>query len=973
MRADWPTLCGMKNDMTDREPGMPDELAGATDEWFTRHVDGGSLAGVIAPDTGRSAMLRKVVACSPYAAEMIARRPELLSELIDAGRLDRSSADVELLTLFAAAVTDNPTESDVERQLRHLRHRELIRIIWRDLGGVAGVQETLADLSAVADAAICAAIAWARVELESRYGRPQTASGAPAAIVVLGMGKLGGRELNFSSDVDLVFGFTEHGETDGTRPTSNEEFFRALARRVIGLLSKKTSDGFVYRVDTRLRPFGDSGPLAVSLPALETYLSQHGRDWERYAYVKARVINDWDGAGEFYDQVLRPFVYRRYLDYGVFSSLRDMKAMIEAEVRRKEFRDNIKLGRGGIREIEFIVQTLQLVRGGTIPELRERGLLRALGRLVRPGCLSADAAATLREAYEFLRLFENRLQAINDRQTHDVPADPTSRSRLALAMGTSGWEPLAEKLALRRDAVAEQFRNIVLNGDEEPNETDHADDDVARAFADPESVKALTAVLADLGYTDPAAAVGRLNAFRDSGFYLRLDEAGRQRLNTLMPRVIAESARQTDALTALVGVLTIIESIGRRSAYFSLLTENPGALERLVSLCSMSGMLVTQIAAHPLLLDELLDRRIFAEPPTREGLAADLADRLPAELLDDPEASRMALRNFKQAATFRIAVTDLSGALPLMKVSDRLTDIAEITLAGALDLAWHELTRQYGVPGCVDDGSHRAARFAIVGYGKLGGLELGYGSDLDIIFLHDSKGTEQCTDGDKSVDNAVFFVRLAQRIIHILTMSTSTGPLYEVDTRLRPNGKSGLLVATLSAFGRYQREQAWTWEHQALLRSRPVAGDATLQGAFAELRRSVLAEDVHRESLRDDVVKMREKMRAELNQGTDELFDLKQGAGGVTDIEFIVQYLVLRDAARAPDLTFWSDNIRQLEALSDAGVLTPDEAAQLAAGYREFRGHMHRLALAGQPRLMPRNEIEDSAGRTRAIWQQVFA
>ncbi len=966
----------MNNDTTGREPGIPDELVAATDDWFAQQVDGAPIVATVAADATRSVMLRKVVACSPYAAEMIARRPELLSELIDAGRLDRPSGDGELLALFTVAAADGPAAAEFERRLRHLRHRELVRIIWRDLDGAAGVQETLVDLSAVADAAICASIAWARAGLETRYGCPRAANGEAAEIVVLGMGKLGGRELNFSSDVDLVICFTEHGDTDGPRPTSNEEFFRALARRVISLLSKKTSDGFVYRVDTRLRPFGDSGPLAVSLPALETYLSQHGRDWERYAYVKARVINDWGGADDFYAQVLRPFVYRRYLDYGVFSSLRDMKAMIEAEVRRKEFRDNVKLGRGGIREIEFIVQTLQLVRGGTIPELRERGLLAALGRLVRPGCLTAEAAATLRDAYEFLRLFENRLQAINDRQTHDVPADRTSRSRLALAMGVAGWEPLAQLLAGWRDAVAAQFRSIVLRGDDEPADDDGADDEAARAFdrafANRESAEEFSGVLADLGYADPVAAAAKLNAFKDSGFYMRLDEAGRQRLDTLMPRVVAEAARQTDALTALVGALAIIESIGRRSAYFSLLNENPGALERLVSLCSMSGMLVTQIASHPLLLDELLDQRIFAEPPTRADIEADLADRLPGEILDDPEASRMALRNFKQATTFRVAVADLSGALPLMKVSDRLTDIAEIVLAGAIDLARHELIRQYGVPGCDVDGQRRAARFAIVAYGKLGGLELGYGSDLDIIFLHDSEGAEQCTDGEKSVDNAVFFVRLAQRIIHILTMSTTTGPLYEVDTRLRPNGKAGLLVATLSAFERYQREQAWTWEHQALLRSRPVAGDATLREAFTGLRRSVLAEAVHHETLRDDVMQMREKMRAELNQGTDELFDLKQGLGGVTDIEFIVQYLVLRDAAREPDLTFWSDNIRQLEALSAAGILAADEAELLAATYREFRGHMHRLALAGQPRLIVRHEIEGPAGRIRAIWQRVF-
>ena len=788
-------------------------------------------------------------------------------------------------------------------------------------------------------------------------------------IVVLGMGKLGGRELNFSSDIDLIFCFTEHGETDGRRSKSNEEFFRLLAQRVVSVLSKKTSDGFVYRVDIRLRPFGDAGPVAVSLPALETYLAQHGRDWERYAYVKARVVNKWDGAEDFYDQILRPFVYRRYLDFGVFSSLRDMKLMIEAEVKRKEFADNVKLGRGGIREIEFIVQTLQLVRGGTIPELRERKLLVALQKLIRPDCLTAEGSAELREAYGFLRRFENRLQAINDRQTHDVPGDDLSRARLVVAMDAPDWDRLAAELSGYRDVVAGHFGNIVLHDDEEPVDTVESDS-VVQAFASGASAEDFEAVLVNLGYSDPRSAVERLNRFRDSGFYLRLDEAGRQRLNTMMPAVVSAAAHQRNSLAALAGVLTIIESIGRRSAYFSLLNENPGALDRLVSLCSMSGMLVTQIAAHPLLLDELLDQRIFEHPPTRDELTADLAGRLRGDILDDPEASRFALRNFQQAATFRVAVTDLSGALPLMKVSDRLTDIAEIVLAGALDLARYELVGQCGTPGCVVDGRRREAQFAIVAYGKLGGLELGYGSDLDIVFLHDSKGEEQHTDGNRAVDNSVFFVRLAQRIIHVLTMSTSSGPLYEVDTRLRPNGKAGLLVSSLTAFERYQRTEAWTWEHQALLRGRPVAGDAPLREAFEELRRSILAESVRAESLQTDVTDMRRKMRDELNKGTDDLFDLKQDVGGVTDIEFIVQFLVLREACHDKSLTVWSDNIRQLEALAGAKILSAVDADLLADAYREFRSRMHRLSLAGEPRLAPRDEVAELAAGVRKIWQQ---
>ncbi len=962
----------MTSTPTERNKHLPDCLAGPVDDWVSRNADDDDISAALAADPGLLATLRKVLACSPYAADIIERRPAVFRELVQSGQLVRALGTHEVRDRFADVLADDPSVPEFERRLRWLRHRELVRIIWRDLSGLASVTETLVELSAVADAAICTSISWAQSVLEERHGKPRCEDGSVAEIVVLGMGKLGGRELNFSSDVDLIFCFTEHGETDGSRPKSNEEYFRLLAQRVVGVLSKKTGDGFVYRVDIRLRPFGDSGPVAVSLPALESYLAQHGRDWERYAYVKVRVINDWDGADDFFDQVVRPFVYRRYLDYGVFSALRDMKSLIEAEVQRKEFRDNVKLGRGGIREIEFIAQMLQLVRGGTIPDLREQKLLVALEKLVRPGCLTAEGSAELREAYGFLRRFENRLQAISDRQTHDVPNDEMNRARLVVAMDESGWEPLAKTLADYRDSVAGHFRNIVLRGDDESADPD-ANDDVVQAFASGATAGEFEVVLSGLGYADPGAAMERLNRFRDSGFFLRLDEAGRQRLNTMMPAVVTAAARQSDSLGALVGALTIIESIGRRSAYFSLLNENPGALERLVNLCSMSSMLVTQIAAHPLLLDELLDQRIFHDPPTREDLEADLAGRLQGSMLDDPEASRFALRNFQQAATFRVAVTDLSGALPLMKVSDRLTDIAEIVLAGALELARYELTQQYGVPGCTEDGQRREAQFAIIAYGKLGGLELGYGSDLDIIFLHDSMGTEQHTDGERSVDNSVYFVRLAQRIIHILTMSTSTGPLYEVDTRLRPNGQSGLLVSSLPAFTRYQQAEAWTWEHQALLRSRPVAGDIPLMAAFDEVRCGVLAGNVHYDSLKVDVTEMRQKMRADLNSGTDSLFDLKQDIGGVADIEFIVQYLVLRDARHEPSLVVWPDNIRQLEALAEANILSAEDAEQLAGAYRNFRNYMHRQALAGQPRRVPRDQVKEQAEKVGSIWREVFS
>lgn len=931
--------------------------------WFERNMP------EIDADAARD--LARVVACSPYVGEVFERYPSLLPELVDSGRIGRAPENGELKRTFAEGVESAGSEAEFMRWLRVERHSELARIVWRDVTHVASCAETLSDLSALADAAIGAAVEYARAELVAKHGTPRDTNGEEAGFAVLGMGKLGGRELNFSSDVDLVFVYSDQGESDGGRPKSNEEFFRALAQRVVALLDRKTADGFVYRVDTRLRPFGDAGPLAVSVSALETYLTQHGRDWERYAYVKARVINDWDGAESLYEDVLRPFVYRRYLDYGVFDSLRDMKAMIEAEVRRKEFRDNVKLGRGGIREIEFIVQTLQLVRGGSVAELRGRELLPALGKLVRPGGLPPDVADNLRDSYIFLRQYENRLQAINDRQTHDVPDDEANRARLTLAMGYPDWESLSTALADHRHLVSTSFHDIVLAGTDE-QEAIEPNAKLIRAWAAGAPDDSVAELLSELGYTDPEEPLQKLKAFRDSGFYLRLDEPGRQRLDTLMPAIVTLAGSESEPVDALTGALTIVESIGRRTAYFALLNENPEALKRLVNLCAKSGFLVRQVATHPLLLDELLDHRIFLDAPGHQTFADDLAARLLAAAIDDAEVRRAALRNFQQAAVFRVAVADLSGTLPLMKVSDRLTDVAELVLAAALELAWYELTERHGEPRCLDDGSERVARFIVVAYGKLGGLELGYGSDLDIVFLHDSNGERQQTNGEKTLDNATFFVRLAQRIIHILTMATASGGLYEVDTRLRPNGKSGLLVSGLAAFECYQQQDAWTWEHQALLRGRAVAGDAGLRASFENVRISTLTGCVRRDTLLHDVVDMRDKMRKELSRETAEIFDLKQGKGGVTDIEFIVQYLVLKEAHGCADLVHYSDNIRQLEALAGAGILDAATAETLAETYRTYRRLIHRLALAGHPGRTPRVEVAELPDRVNDVWQTVF-
>jgi len=953
--------------MISSSQGLPPGLRQLADDWSSAHAGSEALVG----DAQYLGSLHRVLACSSYLGDILARYPDALNELRADGRLDRSLESGELGHVFDARVSTELTEVQCLQQLRYMRHRELLRIIWRDINGRADVSEALADLSALADAAICSALAWAQSFVAETYGTPRLGNGDAAEFLILGMGKLGGRELNFSSDVDLVFLYTDKGETDGRRQVSNEQYFRSLSQSVINLLSRQTPDGFVYRVDVRLRPFGESGPLAVSLPAFESYLLTHGRDWERYAYVKARVINPCRAIAELENEILHPFVYRRYLDYGVFASLREMKGMIEAEGQRREYSANLKLGPGGIREIEFIAQSLQLVRGGPVTELRDRQLQRVLPKLVRHQCLPAEVADELLAAYRFLRRAENFLQAIEDRQTHDLPANELDRTRLAFAMDAPDWESFLASCTAQREIVAGHFRNIVFRTGEQAD-SDPEIDALTGVWSGALDEAGQTATLENAGFDDGEAVRRSVRALRESGLYRRMDESGRQRMDALMPKLLQVSGRQAKPDHALAGALQVVEAIGRRSAYFALLNENPSALQRLTQLCGLGDFLVGQLAAHPLLLDELLDQRVFNDPPVRAELAEDLQTRLQAAGTDDDERRYYALVNFQQAATFRVAVADLNGALPLMKVSDRLTDIAELVLGAALDIAWHELVLKHGEPLCEVAGELRPARFAIVAYGKLGGLELGYGSDLDLVFLHDSAGNAEQTTGDRPLDNAVFFARLTRRIISVLTLSTTSGQLYEVDTRLRPSGRSGMLVSSLAAFDRYQREDAWTWEHQALLRSRPVAGDPAVCAAFEELRRQALTQYVKRDSLRQEVTDMRAKMRAELSKGNAELFDLKQGEGGIADIEFLVQYLVLQHAADCPDLLEFSDNIRQLEALARNGLLDKADEELLADAYRDYRTRTHRRALGGDQSLAPRADVAEQAEAIVMIWQRVF-
>ena len=911
--------------------------------------------------------LRSVFAASDFVAQAWARDPQLFAELIASGELLRSLPVEEFAARAPAARTEPaPTELQMQAQLRRWRRREFTRIAWRDLAGWADLTETFTDLTAFADAAIAAALAQARRALVERYGEPRSPAGEVQPLVVIAMGKLGGGELNFSSDVDLVLLFPEHGETAGPSPIANEEFFTRLGQALVRLLESATADGFVLRVDLRLRPFGDSGPLVASFASFEDYLPRHGRDWERYAYIKARPVTSPERYAEIDAAAVRPFVYRRYLDYGVFESLREMKALIGREVARRELADHVKLGPGGIREIEFIVQALQLTRGGRDRRLQTPSLLAALARLGESAFLPVQAVEELHAAYVYLRRLENRLQMLADAQVHRLPADPLARERIALAMGARDWTALVRELDAHRERVNGHFRLLIF-GAALPDGAVRID--LGRFWDNQAETAALAQALTGAGFSDSAEAARLLLELRASALVRRLDEPGRRRLQALLPALLADVAQSSEQLPVLRRILAILEAIGQRSAYFALLQENRAARARLVELCRHGEFLATQIAAHPLLLDELIDERLLSQAPTRAGFARELDSRLGQLREDDPELQVEALVQVQRAALFRVAVADLTGVLPLMQVSDRLTDIAELIVERALELGWRQITAQFGVPTCGDGAAARAVNICALGYGKLGGIELGYSSDLDLVFLHDSEGERQETTGARPIDNQLFFVRLAQRIVHLLTMHSAAGRLYEVDVRLRPSGKGGLLVTNIEAFAEYQRREAWTWEHQALLHARAVAGSPGLRARFEAERLEVLCHHVRRETLRTEVRNMRERMRKELARGGADRFDIKQDPGGIADIEFLAQYWALHWAPDYPPVAMFSDTIRQLESLASAALVPQAHVDVLTEAYRAYRARTHHLSLDGAPALVAAAEFRDTRAAVTRLWE----
>jgi len=948
---------------------------------YKTFLSAATAAGISLPDDPEfTAALKQVFSFSDFVGKSCTLYPELLDGLIRSGDLQKPYPPGEYDNIlknaifglgcesggdFQTAVAAGP-DDELASVLRQVRRREMIRIAWRDLAGWAGLNETLSDLSAFADAVVDYSLEDLYRRQCSIYGTPVNGKGLRQRLVVFGMGKLGARELNFSSDIDVIFAFPESGFTTHTvKPISNADFFTRLCQKLIRLIGKTTSEGFVFRVDTRLRPFGESGPLVISFDAMEDYYQRQGREWERYAWIKARIIAGDKKAGTRLRERLKPFIYRRYLDFGAFESLRDMKKKISIEVKRRDMQDNIKLGPGGIREVEFFGQVFQLIRGGVVPALQTRGIKKVLNILVSEGYIPEKVRCALTEGYDFLRRTENRLQAFEDQQVHILPVEADAKMRLAASMGYADWNDFEIALRKHMQNVHFHFKSL-LQTEIEP----HADKDIQKelhtVWIDSENVPGLRQAVVEYGFDAPDEVILLLENLRTDSTTRALSRDGRERLNRLMPRVLKAVGKAEKPLLVLRRILDLIQAIERRTNYLALLLESPKVLPHLIRLSSDSPWIVAYLAQHPVLLDELVDPRSLYAPVKKRNIEHEIQKKIKPIDSGDLENQIQQLCIIKQVNTLRVAAADVSGELPLMRVSDFLTDIAEAVLNEVLNLSWNHLVKRHGRPTCRLEGKPCHEGFAIIAYGKLGGIELGYSSDLDLVFLH--AGIPGQTDGDKKpIENTHFFSRLGQRFIHILTSRTAAGTLYDIDMRLRPSGSSGILVSQIDAFETYQMEAAWTWEHQALIKARAIGGTPALMDHFERIRRNILSRRREKKSLLKEAKAMRERMRAERLVPEPGSFDLKQGIGGMVDIEFLVQYLVLLMSYQNRELLDWTDNVRLLQTLIETGAIDEYTAHLLKHAYLIYRATAHKLSLQQKPPIVSDDRFDHLHRKVAAI------
>ena len=930
-----------------------------------------------------TAAILQSIAMSDFVAEVFKKQPHFLATCwqVLPQLQDCENYQVRLNHLLEQVENDE----QLNQVLRQFRNREMAKLSICQTLNFGTVEEIFIRLSQLAESLIIGARDWLYKQACVEMGTPMDAEGNIQQLYILGMGKLGGFELNFSSDIDLIFTYPNNGETVGARRSiDNQKFFTRLGQRLINALDQFTPDGFVYRTDMRLRPFGDSGALALSFTAMETYYQEQGRDWERYAMIKGRILgaDPTDPNVKHLRQLLRPFIYRRYIDFSVIQSLRDMKGKIEREVRRRGLVDNIKLGAGGIREIEFIVQVFQLIRGGREACLQQHELLKLLPEIERLQLLSPEQRQNLQNAYLFLRRVENILQAINDKQTQLLPTSDLDRQRIVAAMSEytqwnanqmaetirynmDNWDDFYAILQMHHQKVRSIFDALI--GDDNEKSTTEQDNEWTDFLENDFNHDDLVAVLNENGINDDSDEIDHiLTQFRASLAHRSIGTRGREVLGQLMPNLLTQVFAHQEYRILLPRMLNIIEKIVSRTTYLELLHENAHALKQLIELCVQSQMIAEQVARHPILLDELLYSQTLLNPPPFTQYADELHQYLLRLPDDDEEQYINALRQFKQTILLRVAAADIMNVLPVMKVSDHLTYLAEAIIGAVVNLAWQQVTARFGIPEHL---SPNEKGFLVIGYGKLGGIELGYKSDLDLVCLY--KHSDSWTvGGKKQIDSHQFYLRLVQKIISIFSMNTNAGVLYEVDMRLRPSGDAGLLCCSLNAFEEYQQKEAWTWEKQALVRSRAVYGSTELRQHYEQLRQRVLSTPRDIENLKTDVREMRQKMYEHLANHNDDKFNIKTDPGGITDIEFIAQYLVLANAPANPKLAYWSDNVRIFDIMAENNVISLNIAEHLKDCYTSLRNRIHHLNLLGQPSIVPAEEFIEVRSFISKIWAE---
>ena len=899
--------------------------------------------------------LHKTLRASQYAEQVLTLHQTALEQDYAIDHFNQPLTSRDIFQRVEQELKDIQDEAQWMRALRILRAKLMFRWIWQDANQLTNVVTLTRELSDFADACICAAKSFALPPLLAKHGEPIGFDGQIQDLIVIGMGKLGAQELNLSSDIDLIFAFDEQGESNGRKSIDVQQFCIFWGQKLIYLLDHITADGFVFRVDMRLRPWGDGSALAISHVALEKYLIQHGREWERYAWIKARIISGGKRGDDLLDMT-RPFVFRRYVDYSAFEAMREMKAMIEREVARRNIADDIKLGAGGIREVEFIVQVFQLIYGGSKRELQDRQCLVSLHHLGQVGLLDAQAVVELEDAYLFLRRVEHAIQALNDQQTQMLPVEPDLRQRMIDTLGYASWEAFLVVLNEKRGRVSDQFKNLIQEEVASPVETES------------QLELRLNAVLDE-------SAQNLIHEFWHSNALKKLPSKAVERLKDFWPHLIEAILQSDKPQVALTRLMPLVESVMRRTVYLVMLMESRGAMQRLVKMATVSPWICEELSQYPVLLDEFLSMDF--ELPKRKDLEDSLRQQLLRIEIDQVEDQMRVLRLFKKSNVLAVAASDVLAESPLMKVSDALTDIAEVSVIATLNLAYQAVVKRHGYP--LDATGQRCSLdhngFAVIGYGKVGGIELGYGSDLDLVFIHYFDEQAE-TDGQKAITGFEFAMRVAQKFLSLMTTQTLDGRVYEIDTRLRPSGEAGLLVTSLKAFEQYQFKNAWLWEHQALVRARSIAGESALRQKFENLRCQILTQPRDEKYVQEEVLKMRQKMKDHLGSSSEQkkhgIFHLKQDAGGIVDIEFMAQYMVLAWSGANHNLAHFSDNVRILEDAAQAGCLSSEDATALMHAYLRERAESHRLALANQSMQVSAAEWRHTREVVCKLWQRLI-